>query len=75
MDEGIDEKDDIQFVKEIQATADAIKPARQSVRKLKCQPCVEAAQLLIRWEKKVENYVAMLHFACAWITCRAAGST
>ena len=25
-------------------------------------------RLFIRWEKKVENYVAMLHFACAWIT-------
>ena len=30
-------------------------------------------RLLIRWEKKTENYVAMLHFACAWITFRAAG--
>jgi hypothetical protein len=30
-------------------------------------------RVLIRWEKKVENYVAMLHFACAWITFRAAG--
>ena len=30
-------------------------------------------RLLSRWEKKVENYVAMLHFACAWITFRAAG--
>ena len=30
-------------------------------------------RLLIRWEKKVENYVAMLHLACAWITFRAAG--
>ena len=27
-------------------------------------------RLLIRWEKKVENYLAMLHFACAWITLR-----
>jgi len=25
-------------------------------------------RLLIRWEKKEENYLAMLHFACAWIT-------
>ena len=25
-------------------------------------------RLLIRWEKKVDNYIAMLHFACAWIT-------
>ena len=30
-------------------------------------------RLLIRWEKKVENYEAMLHFACAFITFRAAG--
>ena len=30
-------------------------------------------RLLIRWENKVENYVAMLHFACAWITFRASG--
>jgi len=28
-------------------------------------------RLLIRWEKKIENYLAMLHFACAWITFRA----
>jgi len=30
-------------------------------------------RLLIQWEKKIENYLAMLHFACAWITFRAAG--
>ena len=30
-------------------------------------------RLLIRWEKKVENCVAMLHFACTCITYRAAG--
>ena len=30
-------------------------------------------RLLIRWEKKLENYVAMLHFACTCITYRAAG--
>jgi putative transposase len=29
-------------------------------------------RLLIRWEKKVENYLALLHFACAWITFQAA---
>jgi len=29
-------------------------------------------RLLIRWEKKAENYLAMLHIACAWITYRAA---
>jgi putative transposase len=30
-------------------------------------------RLLIRWEKKVNNYVALLHFACAWVTFRAVG--
>jgi transposase len=28
--------------------------------------------LLIRWEKKVVNYTAMLHMACAYIALRAA---
>jgi putative transposase len=30
-------------------------------------------RLLIRWEKKKANYLAMLHLACAFITFRAAG--
>jgi putative transposase len=30
-------------------------------------------RLLIRWEKKAENYIAFLHFACAVMTYRAAG--
>ena len=30
-------------------------------------------RLLIRWEKKADNYAAMLQLACAYITCRAAG--
>lgn len=30
-------------------------------------------RLLIRWEKKVDHYLAFLHLACAWITFRAAG--
>ena len=30
-------------------------------------------RLLIRWEKKSDNYLCLLHLACAWITCRAAG--
>ena len=30
-------------------------------------------RLLIRWEKKPENYIAFLHFACALIAFRAAG--
>ncbi len=30
-------------------------------------------RLLIRWEKKQANYLALLHLAFAWITFRAAG--
>jgi transposase len=30
-------------------------------------------RILIRWDKKVENYLAFLHFACALIAFRAAG--
>src|SRR5262249_14211174 len=30
-------------------------------------------RLLIRWEKKAENYLGFLHFACALIAFRAAG--
>ena len=30
-------------------------------------------RLLIRWEKKAENYLGLLHFVCAWVTYRGAG--
>jgi putative transposase len=30
-------------------------------------------RVLIRWDKKVDNYLAFLHFACALIAFRAAG--
>lgn len=30
-------------------------------------------RILIRWEKKPENYLAMLHIACAYLAYRAAG--
>ena len=29
-------------------------------------------RLLVCWEKKVENYLPILHFACAWITFKVA---
>jgi putative transposase len=29
-------------------------------------------RLLIRWEKKPSNYLALLHLACAYITLQAA---
>jgi len=28
-------------------------------------------RLLVRWEKKLANYLALIQFACAWITYRA----
>jgi putative transposase len=30
-------------------------------------------RILVRWEKKPQNYIAFLHFACALIAMRAAG--
>jgi putative transposase len=30
-------------------------------------------RILVRWDKKPENYMAFLHFACALISLRAAG--
>ena len=30
-------------------------------------------RILIRWEKKAVNYLALLHFACAWIAFKACG--
>jgi putative transposase len=30
-------------------------------------------RLLVRWEKKPQNYLAFLHFACGLIAFRAAG--
>jgi putative transposase len=30
-------------------------------------------RILIRWEKKVENYFGMLYLVCAWITYRFCG--
>jgi putative transposase len=30
-------------------------------------------RLLIRWEKKADNYLALVHLACAFIAFNAAG--
>lgn len=30
-------------------------------------------RILTRWEKKASNYLALLHFSCAWITYKCAG--
>ena len=30
-------------------------------------------RILVRWEKKPQNYLALLHLSCAWITYQALG--
>ena len=30
-------------------------------------------RLLIRWEKKEDNYITILYFVCAWITYKRGG--
>jgi putative transposase len=30
-------------------------------------------RILVRWEKKVANYLGIVHLACAWIALRVAG--
>jgi putative transposase len=32
-------------------------------------------RILVRWERKVENYLAMAQLACAWISLRALGAS
>lgn len=58
------------------------RPARQSIPGYRSRRWVverthswfnRFRRLLIRWEKKIPNYLALLHFACAWVTFRAAG--
>jgi hypothetical protein len=36
-------------------------------------PMNRCKHLLIGWEKKMENHIAMLHYACAWITYKRGG--
>ncbi len=57
------------------------KEAKQSIPGYRARWVVERThswinrfrRLLIGWEKKADNYVGMLHLACAFITFRAAG--
>ena len=86
MDKGYDYPDTRQLVKEWGYTA-RIKARGEEVEAKKKVPGYRARRwvverthswmnrfrrLLIRWEKKAKNYLAMLHFACALITFRAA---
>ena len=87
MDKGYDYSDTRQLVREWGYTAH-IKARGQEVQEKHSIPGYRARRwvverthswmnrfrrLLVRWEKKVKNFLAMLHFSCAWITFRACG--
>jgi transposase len=87
MDKGYDYSDTRQLVREWGYTAH-IKARGQEVQEKQSIPGYRARRwvverthswmnrfrrLLVRWEKKVKNFLAMLHFSCAWITFRACG--
>jgi len=54
-------------------TAEAGKRARRWVVERAHSWMNRFRRILIRWEKKSQNYIAFLHFACALIAFRAAG--
>jgi putative transposase len=85
MDKGYDYPDTRELVKEWGYTAQ-IKARGEEVEAKKKVPGYRSRRwvverthswmnrfrrLLVRWEKKVANYIAMLHFTCALITFRA----
>jgi transposase len=87
MDKGYDYRDVRQTVDEWGYTAH-IKSRGQEERERKANPEYRARRwvserthswmnrfrrLLIRWEKKPQNYLALLHLSCAYIAYSAAG--
>src|SRR5512135_2956096 len=87
LDKGYDYDDTRELVREFRFTAH-VRARGEEARALKREAgfkarrwVVERTQswmnrfrrILIRWEKKVENYFGMLHFVCAWITYRCCG--
>jgi putative transposase len=87
LDKGYDYDDTRALVQELGSTAH-VRARGEEARALKKEAGVKARRwvverthswmnrfrrVLVRWEKKVENYFGMLHFVCAWITYRAAG--
>jgi transposase len=87
MDKGYDYRDVRQTVDEWGYTAH-IKSRGQEERERKANPGYRARRwvserthswmnrfrrLLIRWEKKPQNYLALLHLSCAYIAYNAAG--
>jgi putative transposase len=87
LDKGYDYDDTRELVKEFGFTAH-VRARGEEAKELKREAGQKARRwvverthswmnrfrrILIRWEKKVENYFGMLHFVCAWITYRSAG--
>ena len=54
-------------------TRDATKKARRWVVERTHSWMNRFRRILIRWEKKPENYLGLLHLVCAFLTYRAAG--
>jgi putative transposase len=87
LDKGYDDDDTRELVREfgftahVRARGEEAKPWKREAGQKARRWVVERThswmnrfrRLLIRWEKKVENYFGMLHFVCAWITYRSAG--
>lgn len=70
------------FTAHIRSRGEEAKEIKQEARKRARRWVVERThswlnrfrRILIRWDKKPETYIAFLHFACALIAFRAAGS-
>ena len=69
------------FTAHIKARGDEAKELKQEAGKRARRWVVERShswmnrfrRILVRWDKKPDNYLALLHFACALIAFRAAG--
>lgn len=73
--------DEFGFTAHIKARGDEANELKQEAGKRARRWVVERShswmnrfrRILVRWDKKPENYLAFLHFACALIAFRAAG--
>ena len=73
--------DEFGFTAHIKARGEEAKELKQEAGKRARRWVVERShswmnrfrRILVRWDKKPENYLAFLHFACALIAFRAAG--
>jgi len=80
-DEVRDTLDEFGFTAHIRSRGDEARALKQDAQKRARRWVVERThswlnrfrRILIRWDKKPENYIAFLHFACALIAFRASG--